>query len=495
MSKGYEVTIIGGGVVGCAIARELSRYDLFTAVIEKELDVGLGTSCRNSGVIHSGINYKPGSLRASMDVRGNKLMDDLCRDLKVRMKRIGKLTVAQDKEDMQTLHRLKEQGEANGVPGLRIMDRAEMQAVQPGVGGISALYSPSSGIVCPYGLTIGLAENAHDNGVHFHLGQEVVSIDVLPEGGFTVTTASGTRIETKVLINAAGLFADSICRMVGIEEYSIYPCRGEYYVLDKRLDGSLKTLVYPAPRIDDPGLGIHLTPTVDGNILIGPSAEYIGEHEDYACTAEIMDSLRKEGHELLPELRMSDFIRNFSGVRAKQTPPETGGNMDFVIEDRKDIRGFINLLGIESPGLTSAPAIAEMVLNMVGEHIPLKANPDFNPDRKGSPFFFNELPEEEKQRLIAENPNYGEIICRCEKITKQEILDAINNPLGARTFVSIKYRARSGMGRCQGGFCLPRITRILRDEFGYTPLEFIKRSETSPLFVGKVREGGKANAR
>lgn len=481
--------------MGCAIARELSRYDLFTAVIEKELDVGLGTSCRNSGVIHSGINYKPGSLRASMDVRGNKLMDDLCRDLKVRMKRIGKLTVAQDQEDMQTLYRLKEQGEANGVPGLRIMDRAEMQAVQPGVGGISALYSPSSGIVCPYGLTIGLAENAHDNGVHFHLGQEVVSINVLPEGGFTVTTASGTRIETKVLINAAGLFADSICRMVGIEEYRIYPCRGEYYVLDKRLDGALKTLVYPAPRIDDPGLGIHLTPTVDGNILIGPSAEYIGEHEDYACTAEIMDSLRKEGHELLPELRMSDFIRNFSGVRAKQTPPETGGNMDFVIEDRKDIRGFINLLGIESPGLTSAPAIAEMVLNMVGEHIPLEANPDFNPDRKGSPFFFNELPEEEKQRLIAENPNYGEIICRCEKITKQEILDAINNPLGARTFVSIKYRARSGMGRCQGGFCLPRITRILRDEFGYTPDEFIKRSETSPLFVGKVREGGKTNAR
>ncbi len=489
MKKGYDVTIIGGGVVGCAIARELSRYDLFVSLIEKESDVGLGTSSRNSGVIHSGINYKPGTLRAKVDVRGNKLMDKLCRDIKVKMKRIGKITVAKDEKDIPTLYRLKEQGEVNGVPGLKILDQKEMRKIQPGVSGISALYSPSSGIVCPYGLTIGLAENAHDNGVHFHLCQEVSSIETLTDGGFMIRMKSGTRLQTQVLINAAGLFADSICRMAGIEEYRIYPCRGEYYVLDKRLNGTIKTLIYPAPRTDDPGLGIHLTPTVDGNILIGPSAEYIEEHEDYACTAEIMKSLREEGHNLLPDLQMSDFIRNFSGVRPKLTPPEVGGNSDFVIEDRRDINGFINLAGIESPGLTSAPAIAEMVLSMVGDHLPLRPNVHFSPDRKGSPFFFSELPEEEKKQLISENPNYGEIICRCEKITKQEILDAINNPLGARTFVSIKYRARSGMGRCQGGFCMPRITKILRDEFGLSPEEFILRSRTSPLFVGKVREG------
>lgn len=491
LSKGYDVTIIGGGVVGCAIAHELSRYDLFVSIIEKESDVGLGTSCRNSGVIHSGINYTPGTVRAKVDVRGNQLMDGICRDLKVKMKRIGKLTVAQDETDTKTLYRLKEQGEANGVPGLELLNREQMQKIQPGVGGIRALYSPSSGIVCPYGLTIGLAENAHDNGVHFHLGQEVSSIETLAEDGFIIKTRSGTCIKTQVLINAAGLYADSICRMVGIDEYRIYPCRGEYYVLDKRLDGALNTLIYPAPRIDDPGLGIHLTPTVDGNILIGPSAEYIKEHEDYACTAKVMKTLRKEGHDLLPDLKMSDFIRNFSGVRSKQTPPEAGGNSDFVIEDRKDINGFINLVGIESPGLTSAPAIGEMVSEMVGNHLTLKPNVNFSPDRKGSPFFFSELPEEEKKNLISENPNYGEIICRCEKITKQEILDAINNPLGARTFVSIKYRARAGMGRCQGGFCMPRITRILRDEFGYTPEDFIQKSRTSPLFVGKVREGDK----
>jgi glycerol-3-phosphate dehydrogenase len=189
---------------------------------------------------------------------------------------------------------------------------------------------------------------------------------------------------------------------------------------------------------------------------------------------------------------MSDFIRNFSGVRPKQTPPEEGGNRDFVIEDREDVKGFINLLGIESPGLTAAPAIAEKVVGMVSNHLAMEPNPSFSPDRKGSPFFFSELPDDEKERLIAENPNYGEIICRCEKITKQEILDAINNPLGAKTFVSIKYRARSGMGRCQGGFCLPRITRILKEEFGYTPEDFLQKGTASPLYAGKVREGGEA---
>lgn len=489
MSRGYDVMIIGGGVVGCSIARELSRYDLRIAIIEKEMDVGLGTSCRNSGVIHSGINYLPGSLRAKVNVRGNELMEALCRDLRVKMKRIGKLTVAQYDKDVSTLHRLKEQGEANGVPDLQILGSDDMQKIQPGITGLKALYSPTSGIVCPYGLTIGLAENAHDNGVHFHFGQEVTAIKRSEDGGFVIVTRAGTHLHTRVLINAAGLFSDMICRMLGIDDYRIYPCRGEYYVLDRRLDGTIKTLIYPAPRVDDPGLGIHLTPTVDGNILVGPSAEYVKDHEDYSCSNEVMQTLRQEGRNLLPGLKMSDLIRSFSGVRPKLTPPEVGGNSDFIIENREDIKGFINLVGIESPGLTSAPAIAERVSVMVGTHLRMERNPRFEHRRKGSPFFFSELPDDEKQELIAQNPNYGEIICRCEKITKQEILDAIRNPLGARTFVSIKYRARSGMGRCQGGFCLPRITRILRDEFGYTPEDFILKGRTSPLFVGKVREG------
>ncbi len=484
----YDVLIIGGGVVGCAIARELSRYSLRTAVLEKDMDVGLGTSSRNSGVLHAGFNYRPGTLRARLDVEGNALMTPLCRQLKVKIKKIGKLTVAQDVEEIEGLHRLLEQGRANGVPGLKLLEPETMQKIQPGVEGIMALHSPTSGIVCPYGLTVALADNAYRNGVHFYLGAEVNAIR-RTEATFRLTLRCGGTFSSPIVINAAGLFADRIAAMAGIDEYRIYPCRGEYYILDKKLDGSLSTLIYPAPRKDAPGLGIHLTPTVDGNILIGPSAEYIDAHEDYACTADVMRALQKEGRGLLSRISTSDFIRNFSGVRPKQTPPEVGGNRDFVIENRKDVPGFINLVGIESPGLTSSPAIARMVTEMVGQHLSLKANPDFEPERPGRAEHFHELPAEDKAALVAENPDYGEIICRCEQITKQEILDAINNPIGARTLVGIKYRARAMMGRCQGGFCLPRITRILAEEFGMTPEEFMLRGKDSPTFVGRVREG------
>ncbi|MCF8062044.1 MAG: NAD(P)/FAD-dependent oxidoreductase, partial [Deltaproteobacteria bacterium] len=243
----YDVLIIGAGVVGNAVARELSRYRLDVAVLEKELDVAMGTSSRNSGVLHSGIHYRPGSLRAQLNVQGNEMMKDLCAALKVKIQYIGKLTVARDEADLKTLHRLKEQGEANGVPGLEIMEAAEMKKKQPGVGGVAALWSPTTGIICPYGLTIALAENARANGVEFLLGREVTGIS-RNGGGFRVRTASGERFEAGVLINAAGLFSDRICRMVGIGDYRIYPCRGEYLILDKRLQGSLSVLVYPAPR-------------------------------------------------------------------------------------------------------------------------------------------------------------------------------------------------------------------------------------------------------
>lgn len=487
MSRNYEVLIIGGGVVGCAIARELSRFKVRTAVLEKEMDVGLGTSCRNSGVLHAGFNYAPGTLRAILDVKGNALMDALCRDLKVKIKRIGKLTVALDAEDEATLRRLKEQGDANGVPGLELVGKERMQAIQPGVEGTMALYSPTSSIISPYALTIGLAENAVANGVHFYLGQRVRSLTSLPGGGWQIGTVTGQMFTAKVVVNSAGLFSADVCKMAGIKDYAIYPCRGEYYVLDKRLDGTLRALIYPAPKKNAPGLGIHLTPTVDGNILIGPSAEYLDDPEDHGCTACVMRELRKEGQGLLPDIRVTDFIRSFAGIRPKRTPPEVGGNADFVIEDRKDIEGFINLVGIESPGLTSAPAIAEMVREMVSHHLSLRPNPIFVPVRPGAPLFFSELPAEERADMIARNPNYGEIICRCERITKQEIIDAINNPLGARTLVSIKYRARASMGRCQGGFCVPRIARLLREEFGWKPEDFLARGASSPLFVGRVR--------
>ena len=488
MNNRSDVIIIGAGVIGNAVARELSRFDIDISVIEKDLDVGMGTSSRNSGVIHSGIHYKPGTLRARVNVQGNALMEGLCNELKVKIKYIGKLTVAQDEIDVETLYALKEQGEANGVPGLEILDTDRMQEKQPGVGGIKALWSPTTGIICPYGLTIALAENAHANGVVYNLGQEVSSIEK-SDNTFRVRTVSGKVFEAPVLINAAGLYSDRICRMLGIDEYTIYPCRGEYLILDKRLGDSLSVLVYPAPRKGGSGLGIHLTNTVDGNILIGPSNEYVNDHDDYACTSEIIKKLKEEGHELLPGITGSDFIRNFSGLRAKQVPPEVGGFKDFVVESREDVPGFINLVGIESPGLTSSPAIALMVKDLVSEKLTLRPKNDFIGERPGRSKLFHELSPEEKADLVARDPDYGEIVCRCEQITKKEVIDAIRNPLGANTITGIKYRSRAMMGRCQGGFCMPRIVQILENEFDYRPEDYVLYSKNSHLFQGRVREG------
>ncbi len=503
MNDTVDVIVIGAGVVGCSIARELARYDLKIRVLEKELDVGFGTSSRNSGVVHSGINYKPGTVRARVDVLGNAMMDQVCNELKVPIKRIGKLTTALTEQDLPGLHLQHEQGKANGVPGMELMENAAMQKIQPGVEGILGLWTPTSGIISPYGLTIALAENAQANGVSFHLAHEVSGAQYNAEAKLFTVEAKDRRnggaksvFKTKVLINSAGLHADKISAMLGIDDAVIWACRGEYYVLDKRLDGTLKTLLYPVPGPNDPGLGIHLTPTVDGNILIGPSAAYIPkeDREDYRATKPIMEDLKREGLRLLPQLRAADFIRNFAGNRPKQTPPHVGGNADFTIEETA-VPGFIRLQGIESPGLTSSPAIALDVREMVGHHLPLKKRDDFVAERPGYVGHFSHLPLEQRMEMIKIDPDHGEIICRCEQITKKEIRDAIENPLGAKTMMSIKYRARAMMGRCQGGFCVPRIVRMLRDEYGYKPEDYMLRDWDSRLFTGAVRQAKGGGAR
>jgi len=482
--------------VGCAIARDLSRYALRIGVFEKESDVSLGISCRNSGVLHAGINCEPGSLRARLSVRGNAMMDLLCSDLKVPLKRIGKLTVALDKADLSGLHKQREQGLANGVPGMELMDNTAMQRIQPGINGILGLWTPSSAIISPYGLTISLAESACMNGVDFFLNEEVSSIKRDNEL-FSVVSNTGKIAACRVLINASGLHADEVGRMAGLSVGRIWACRGEYYVLDKRLSGALRTLVYPVPGTNDPGLGIHLTPTVDGNILIGPSAAYIPmeDREDYRTTREIMSDLRREGLRLLPGLAASDFIRSFSGNRPKQTSPEEGGNADFTVEEYRAIPGFIHLQGIESPGLTSAPAIAEMVRGFVRRRLRLVERDDFIPIRRSLRGFFSTLPLDERKELISCEPEYGEIVCRCEQITKKEIRDAIENPFGAKCLAAVKYRTRAMMGRCQGGFCIPRITRLLRDEYGYEAEDYYVRGVNARMFSGNVYQSRKEAAK
>lgn len=482
--KSYDVVIIGAGVVGCAIALELSKYNILVGLLEKNHDVGQETSSRNSGVIHAGFNYTPGCLRGKLDVEGNELLHTLSKKLNVDMFNIGKLTVAKDEEDIKTLNRLLEQGKANNVPNLRLIDIDEMCAIQPGVSGVKALHSPSSSIINPYYLTIAMAETAKYNGVDICLGTCVEEI-IKTEQGFITNTNKG-KIVSKVVINSAGLRADKICSMLGINEYKIYPCKGEYWILDRAKSDFLRCLIYPTPRKNEPGLGIHLTPTTRGNIMIGPSAEYTNCNDDYCCSSAVLKTLAKEGQGLIDNLKPSDFIRHFSGLRPKLAPPEVGGNMDFVIEDRKDVKGFICLVGIESPGLTSSPAIANMVRDMVKNHIVLKKKDKWSyktiKNKK-----YRDMSIDERIEAIRSDANYGDIVCRCEQVTRKEIIDAYNNPLGAKSLRSIKMRTGAMMGRCQSGFCMSKIISVLKEEFSVLP-EDISFTGTSTKILETLRK-------
>ena len=478
----YDMVIIGGGIVGCAIARELSKYKLSIAVLEKEDDVGWGISCRNSGVVHAGFNNKPGTLMAKFCVEGNRSFAELCSQLDVPYKKIGKLVVAKKKKEIKGLQKLKQQGDANGVDNLKIINFNEVKRLEPNIEGIAALYSPETAITSPYLLTIALAENALDNGVSFFLNTEVKSITRLNNSHFRIKT-NKREFTSSCIINSSGLYSDKIARMVGIKKYRIYPCRGEYHILDKNVSGLINHLVYPVPQTGAGGLGVHLTPTIDGNILIGPSNEYIKRKDNFSTTSQIMKMLSTEVREFLPLISPGCIIRGYSGLRAKQAPSSEGGFWDFVIEESKTVNNFINLIGIESPGLTAAQPIAKRVVEIINKKERLDSDPSFNPFRKGI-LRFDEQDEETKKTLIRQDPNYGEIVCRCEKITKKEILEAASNPLGARSLISIKYRTRAMMGRCQGGYCLPRIIEILRESFGLSPQEITLKGNNSYLLSG-----------
>jgi glycerol-3-phosphate dehydrogenase len=331
---------------------------------------------------------------------------------------------------------------------------------------------------------VALAENAVKNGVRVCLNTEVTAIS--KEGDlFGVETSKGT-YRAAVLINAAGLSSARISAMAGVEGYRIYPCRGEYLILDKIAGEQLALPVYPAPAAGIGGLGVHLTPTVHGNIIVGPSNEYIDDDSDYATTQAVLDKLFREAQQLLPTLQRKDIIGSYAGLRSKQAPPEEGGFRDFVIKEEEAVPGFINLVGIESPGMTASMPIAKRVTEMVRQKLAPAENPNFDPVQKGI-CRFAEQSDEEKARLIAEDSDYGEVICRCQQITKKEICEAIENPLGVKTIAAIKYRAWPTTGRCQGGYCLSRIVEILEQEYGMAPEEITQRGEGSELFSGRVK--------
>ena len=485
MQQRYDIAIIGGGVVGCAIARHLSRFDLKIALLEKESDVARGTSSKNSGVVHTGFNVPTGSVKAGLNVRGAAMFEALSEELDVPFNRVGKLVVALTPEEVPDLDKLKAIGDANGVPQLEIVDEQAVKSMEPNIRGVGALHVPTAAITCPYTMTIALAESAAINGADIMLNSGVRRISG-EMGSFRVTTESGT-IHSKLIINSAGLYSDQVARMAGVRRYKVWPCRGEYVIIDKSRSDLMTRMVYPVPPKGGSGLGVHLTPTVDGNILIGPSAEYVKLKTNDATTSATAQVLLEEAKELLPALNPRDAITSYAGIRPKTVSSAQGGFGDFIIEEAPELPGMMHLVGIESPGLTAAPAIAEDMAEWVDEHIGAKPKATFEPGRE-TPVRFREQTVDVQAQLVDEDPEYGHLVCRCELVTRKEVKAAIHNPLGVRTINGIKYRSRAMMGRCQGGFCSTRIVDMLAQEFD-TPLEEISlKGPGSQLFVGSTKD-------
>ncbi len=484
MQKMYDVVVIGGGVVGCAVLRELAKYRLKVALLERCGDVAEGISKANSGVLHAGINVRSGSLKARMNLEGLRNFPHLAQELGVDCRICGKMVVARSEEELPYLEKLLRQGLQNGCTGLSLIPQTRMRELEPRVSGRWALLSESTGIITPFQLTIAFAENAVQNGAEIFMNSPVARITPLPAGGFLLATPAGKTFRTTFVINSAGNQAAEVANLLQPGTFRTYPCRGEYYITDKRAGALLKMAVYPVPPLDGSGLGVHLTPTINGNLLIGPSAEYVDDAEDLQTTRRVMDVLRAEMSDLLPELAGQSLIKSYSGMRPKLFQPGQNSTFeDFHIAPAEGYPGFINLIGIESPGLTSSPAIARyLTQEIIGSQRDLAVRPDFHPVRRGI-VRASGLPTDERERLIQSNPAYAEIICRCEQISRAEIEAALDNPLGARTLNAIKKRTHALMGRCQGGFCLPNIVRIMQGK-GIKPEEIRRRSDEDYVFPG-----------
>ncbi|MDP7359468.1 MAG: NAD(P)/FAD-dependent oxidoreductase [Pseudomonadales bacterium] len=484
MSGKFDVAIVGGGVVGCAIARELSRYQLKVAVLERAADVARGTSGKNSGVVHTGINVPADSVKGKYNVAGAQFFEQYCADLDVPFDRCGKVIVALGESELPDLEALKAKGEAIGVQQLEIIDRDTLKKMEPNIEGAGALNVPTAAIACPYTLNIALAESAAAGGVEFMLNTPVLDISG-EQDSFEIKTPNGT-VSAGLIVNSAGLFADKVARMVGVTRWRIWPCRGEYLILDRSKGDMINSMVYPVPPKGGAGLGIHITPTTDGNIILGPSADYTNDGDDVRTTAKVRRQLLAEATEFLPVISPRDVITAYSGMRPKLVPSSVGGFGDFVVAEVPEAPGVMQLVGIESPGLTAAPAIAEEVSKWVRERLPVKKNPDF----KKTWSSVRRTREEELgviDELVAEDPGYGEIMCRCEMITRREIIDSINNELNATSVNAIKYRSRATMGRCQGGFCGPRIVDLLI-KHGGAPESLTLNGGGSWMFMGSTED-------
>ncbi len=452
----FDAIIIGAGVTGAFVARELSKYKLKVCIVERMGDVAMGATRANSAIVHAGFDAKEGSLKAQLNVRGSEMMEDVCRELGVKYNRCGSLVVGFGEEDEITLHALKERGEKNGVRSLSVIGREELLSLEPNIGdGVTAaLYAPTGAIVCPYELCMAAVGNAMDNGVSLKLGFEVKSISK-SEGGYIVSS-EGECIEAKFVINCAGLYSDEIAHLIGDDSFKINPRRGEYMLLDKECGTHVSRTVFRCPS--EMGKGILVSPTVDGNLLLGPTAENIEDKEDTATTGAGFDSIRRQANEQVRGIAFAKVITSFAGLRS------TGTTGDFIINSPKP--GFVNVAGIESPGLSSAPAIGEYVGELLASlGLKLEKKDDYIATRKPS-HYFRELDNDAKNEIIKAHPEYAHVICRCEIVTEGEILEAIRTNPKPTDVDGVKRRTRASMGRCQGGFCTPYIIELLAKELG-----------------------------
>lgn len=488
LPESADVIIVGGGVVGCAIARELSRFDVSVLLIEQAPDVATGTSKANSGILHAGFDAEPGTWKARLNVRGSRLYAELAKGLGIPRKATGSLVVARDAAQMETVAGLRHRGIDNGVPSLEIWNRDQVVAHEPNISPdiAGALWAPTGAIVCPFLATVGFAENAIRNGVRIVTECAVTGIDVADRQIVGIRTARG-RVATRFVVNAAGLHSGDVARLAGDDSFTITPRRGEYILFDRSIGQLVNTVLFPTP--DKVSKGILVSPTVHGNVFIGPDAVDIDDPEDRETTAGGLAGIVAGARRIVPGLPLGTAITEFAGLRA-------AAGKDFVIEASLAARGLVHAAGIQSPGLTSAPAIAEVIAEMLQDvGLRLRAKASFVPVNPEKPRF-HDLDRESQARLVVGDPLFGRVICRCETVTEAEIVAAIQSPCGARTVDGVKRRVRAGAGRCQGGFCGPRVTAILARELGIPITAVRKDSVKSWLFLSRADleagEGGHA---
>lgn len=473
-----DVIVIGGGVIGGMILRELTKYDLKVALVEKQSDVAMGQSRANSGIVHAGFDAQPGTAKARFNLLGSRMMPRVAEELGVKYRNNGSLVVAFSEKELVHLGELLDRGKQNGVEGLRILSKEELTSLEPNVGdeAIAALYAPSGGIVCPYGLTLAAIGNAMDNGAELYLDYSPCEIKGI-EGGYRITAEDGRVLEARCIVNAAGAGCGEIAALVG-DEIEIGHRRGEYLLLDRTAGRHVSHTLFSAPS--ERGKGVLVSPTVDDNLLLGPTAT-VTDADDVDTTDAGMREIREKATRLAKGLPMRDVITSFAGSRA------FFASHDFYIRESEGAPGVYHCAGVESPGLTASPAIAEYVVReLIGSRLSLSENPAFCGKRRGGKAF-SELSTKEKNEIIGRDPRYGTIVCRCERVTEGEIVRAITENPPARNVDAVKRRTRAGMGRCQGGFCQVQVAAILARELGVPIEEVTKSGGASYLTLGRTK--------